>query len=99
MRFIGFLGGFLPDRSQPDKRSLFTSAMLSVLQLLNSKQLKPELHSHRSFPSPARKQGRFSEKRKGTGQLQAGTRAISYQSWVSDRISETTLRGSQCFVE
>jgi len=76
MHFIGFFDDFLHDSRQLGKNKLFISAMLLSGQLLNTKQLKPELHSHLSFPSLPRKQTRFSEKRKGTGQLQAGTRSF-----------------------
>ena len=69
MHFIGFFDDFLHDSRQLGKNKLFISAMLLSGQLLNTKQLKPELHCHLSFPSLPRKQIRFSEKRKGTGQL------------------------------
>jgi len=87
MRIIGFFDDFLQDSRQPDKIWLFISAMLLSAQLLKSKPLKPELHCDLSRPSLARQQSRFSEKREGTGQLQVGTRAVSYQCWVSDSIS------------
>jgi len=76
MLFIGFFEDFLHDSRQLKKIKLFISAMLLSGQLLNNKQLKPELHCHLSFPSLPRKQIRFSEKRKGTGQLQASTRSF-----------------------
>ena len=66
--------------------SLFITPVLLSGQLLNNKQLKPESHSHLSFTSRPRKQPRFSEKRKGTGQLQAGTSAISYKYWQRSQI-------------
>ena len=51
MRFIGFLACFLQDSRRPDKMSLFLSAMLLSGQLLDSKQLRPELHCDSSRPS------------------------------------------------
>ena len=82
MLFIGFFEGFIHHSRQPDKMNLFTPAMLLSGQLLNSKLLKPDLHFHLSLPSLPRKQPNFSEKRKGTDQLQAGTSSILLTEWI-----------------
>ena len=82
MLFIGFFDGFLHHSRQTDKMNLFISAVLLSGQLLNSKQLKPELHCQLSCPSQPRQQPGFSEKRNGTGRLQTSTRSILLTEWI-----------------
>lgn len=93
MPFIDIFDGFQHHSRQPDKINLFISAILSSGQILNSKQLKPDLQGHQSLLSLPRKQPKVSEERKGTGRLHPVIAPCCQQS---GSMVEFALTGGNC---